>query len=57
MADENGEVVIMKNNAPCYVLMEFSRFEKTRTAPSEQVESLAEQIMYENDEVFRELAK
>lgn len=57
MADENGEVVIMKNNAPRYVLMEFSRFEKTRTAPSEQVESLAEQIMYENDEVFRELAK
>lgn len=57
MVDENGSVIIMKNNAPRYVLIEFSQFEKYQTAPAETVNSLAEQIMSENDAVFKELAK
>ncbi len=57
MVDENGSVIIMKNNAPRYVLIEFSQLEKYQTASTEEVDALAEQIMNENDAVFKELAK
>lgn len=57
MADENGSVIIMKNNAPKYVLVEFSQMDKYRTASDEDVDTLAEKIMNENDHVFEELAK
>ncbi len=57
MADENGSVVIMKNNTPRYLLIEFSKIEKYQTASTKDIDSLAEQIMNENDDVFKELAK
>ncbi len=57
MVDENGSVIIMKNNAPRYVLIEFSQLEKYQNASPEEVDALAEQIMSENDAVFKELAK
>lgn len=57
MADEHGSVIIMKNNAPRYVLMEFSQLERSKTADPATVDSLAEEIMNENEYVFRELAK
>lgn len=57
MADEHGSVIIMKNNAPRYVLMEFSQLERSKTADPATVDSLAEEIMNENEYVFQELAK
>ena len=57
MADEHGSVVIMKNNAPRYVLIDFSRLDHLQPASMSTLDTLAEKLMDENDETFRELAK
>lgn len=45
MVDENGSVVILKNNAPRYVLVEFNEFEKTQQASDEDVLALSKSLM------------
>ena len=35
MVDENGAAVILKNNVPRYILMEFSQLEKEQQAKDE----------------------
>ena len=48
MVDENGSVVILKNNAPRYVLVEFNEFEKTQQASDEDVLALSKNLMKKN---------
>ena len=48
MVDENGSVVILKNNAPRYVLVEFNEFEKTQQASDEDVLALSKSLMEKN---------
>lgn len=62
LADEHGSVVIMKNNAPRYILLEINQAEQGRkkqdqVADPKTVDALAEEIMNENEYVFRELAR
>ena len=45
MVDENGSVVILKNNAPRYVLVEFNEFEKTQQASDEDVLALSKSLI------------
>ena len=37
MVDENGAAVILKNNVPRYILMEFSQLEKEQQAKDEDI--------------------
>ena len=57
MADEKGSVVIMKNNAPRYLLIEFSQAEAMQTASDEEVLSVSARLLAKNRETYRELAK
>lgn len=57
MVDENGAVVILKNNAPKYVLMEISQFQKEEAASTEDVERIGRRILEKNRHAFEELAK
>lgn len=57
MVDENGAVVILKNNAPKYVLMEISQFQKEEAASTEDVERIGRRILEKNRPAFEELAK
>lgn len=57
MVDEEKSVVIMKNNKPKYVIIEFDEFSKEVTAGDEKVEEIADRILYENIQAFKELAK
>ena len=57
MADEKGSVVIMKNNAPRYLLIEFSQAEAMQTASDEEVLSVSARLLAKNREAYRELAK
>ena len=45
MVDENGSVVILKNNTPRYVLVEFNEFEKAQQASDEDVLALSKSLM------------
>ena len=57
MADEKGSVVIMKNNAPRYLLIEFSQAEEMQTASDQDVLSVSARLIEQNREAYRELAK
>ena len=55
--DENGSVVILKNNAPRYVLVEFNEFEKTQQASDEDVLALSKSLMKNNRKVYEAIDK
>ena len=55
--DEKGSVIIMKNNTPRYVLIDFKKLEQLEISVNERIESLASRILQDNLEAFKELAK
>ena len=57
MVDENGAAVILKNNAPRYVLIDYSMFQQDCTAENEQVEEVANNFLKKHLKAFKELAK
>ncbi len=57
MVDENGPVVILKNNTPRYMLIEFSDFENEEVARDEDVLSVSKRLIAENREAYEVLAK
>lgn len=57
LVDENGSAVILKNNVPRYIVMEFSEVEKMQTASDEDVMSVSERLIKKNHEAYKELAK
>lgn len=57
LADENGSVIILKNNAPRYLLIEFSQAEKEQTMPDEDVMAISRRLLAKNKEAYEVLAK
>ena len=57
MADEKGSVVIMKNNAPRYLLIEFSQAEMMQAASDEDVLAVSARLINRNRQAYEELAK
>ena len=57
MVDENGATVILKNNAPRYVLIDYSQLSQVETASDEEVCQVAKKILSKHMKAFEELAK
>ena len=57
MVDENGSVVILKNNVPQYVVMPFKKVEQAQLMPNEDLFAISDRLMEENRAVYEELAK
>ena len=57
MVDEQGSVVIMKNNAPRYLLIEFSQAEAMQTAQDEDVLAVSSKLIRKNHAAYEVLAK
>lgn len=57
MVDENGTAVILKNNVPRYVIIDYSKIEEDSTAEDEVVEDVAKKILSKYAKAFEELAK
>lgn len=57
LVDENGSVVILKNNTPRYVIMEFKQVEEEQTIDNESLLSISKRIIQENREAYEILAK
>ncbi len=57
LVDENGSAVIMKNNVPRYVILEFSQVEQEAVLPDEDVLAVSRRIMQKNKKVYEALAK
>ena len=57
LVDENGSAIILKNNVPRYIIMEFPEAEKLAAASDEDVQAVSERLIAQNLEAYRELAK
>ena len=52
MVDEIGDVVILKNNVPKYVLIDYSKFEEERMENNATVEKIADEILTKHLKAF-----
>ena len=57
LVDANGAAVILKNNTPRYVLIEFSQLESEQQASDEDVLAISRRLMAKNKEAYEVLAK
>ena len=57
LVEENGSVIIMKNNVPRYLLIEFSHVVEEQTMSDEDVETISRRIIIKNKEAYEILAK
>jgi antitoxin Phd len=55
--DEMGSVIIMKNNNPSYIVIDFKKLEDIQASEKDRIETLASKILQDNLEAFKELAK
>ena len=56
MVNEKGSVVILKNNSPRYLLIEFSQAQKEQSASDEDILALSKRLIEKNREVYEALA-
>ena len=45
LVDQNGSAVIMKNNVPRYIVLEFSEVEKVQTTDDEDVAEISKRLI------------
>lgn len=60
LVDEAGLAVILKNNKPRYIVVDFEEYEEiqsAREARKQKIEAMADQMILENLEAFKALAK
>lgn len=57
LVDEKGSAVILKNNVPRYLVIEFSQAEKMQEAEDEDVFAISSRLMAQNQESYEVLAQ
>lgn len=60
LVDEAGLAVILKNNKPRYIVVNFEEYDELQTARAtrkQKMEATADRLIAENLEAFRELGK
>ena len=57
LVDENGSAVILKNNVPRYLIVEFSQAEEEQLAADEDVMSVSKRLIQKNRQAYEVLAK
>ena len=57
LVDERGTAVILKNNVPRYLVIEFSKADESAVAPDEDVLAISKRLLKKNKEAYEVLAK
>lgn len=57
LVDEMGSAVILKNNVPRYIVLDFSKANQDSVAADEDVLAISKRIMAQNKEAYEVLAK
>lgn len=57
LVDQNGAAVILKNNVPRYLIVEFSQAEQEQNASDEDVLSISKRLIAQNRQAYEVLAK
>ena len=57
VVDEHRTAVILKNNVPRYLVIDFSKAEKEKVANTEDVFAISERLIKQNKEAYEVLAR
>lgn len=57
LVDERGSAVILKNNVPRYLVIDFSKADADIVASDEDVLSISKKLIAQNKEAYEVLAK
>ena len=57
LVDERGTAVILKNNVPRYLVIDFSKAEENAIASDEDVSAISKRLLAQNKEAYEVLAK
>lgn len=57
LVDENGSAVILKNNVPRYLILEFNQAKQEQLAEDEDVTSISKRLIQRNRQAYEILAK
>ena len=57
LVDEQGSAVILKNNVPRYLIVEFSQAEQMQAAEDEDVMQISARLIQQNRAAYEGLAK
>ena len=57
LVDEKGTAVILKNNVPRYLVIDFSKADENTIAPDEDVMAVSKRLLAQNQEAYEVLAK
>ena len=57
LVDEKGSAVILKNNVPRYLVIEFSQAEQLQSSEDEDLMRISSRIIEKNREAYEVLAK
>ena len=57
LVDERGSAIILKNNVPRYLIIEFKAAEQEMEGPDEDVLNVSKRLMAKNREAYEVLAK
>lgn len=57
LVDQYGSAVVLKNNTPRYLIIDFAQADELQTAADDDVLSVSKKLMERNKAVYEELAK
>lgn len=57
LVDENGVAVILKNNVPRYLVVEFGQAESEQTVSDEDVMAISKRLIAKNAQAYKVLAQ
>lgn len=57
LVDQYGSAVILKNNSPRYLILEFNQADEQLSAQTDGVLAISEKLITRNKAVYEELAK
>ena len=57
LVDQYGSAVILKNNSPRYLILEFNQADEKLSSQTDDVLSISENLITRNKAVYEELAK
>jgi len=57
LVDETASVVILKNNVPHYLVIDFQQAEQEREALDEDIQAVSQRLIRQNRAAYQDLAK
>ncbi len=57
LVDEHGTAIILKNNVPRYLVIDFNKVESDSVASDEDIMNLSKRLIEQNKETYEVLAK